>query len=63
MRTLKAFALSALLLIGSTTVAFASETNITAQATASGTERLNDDGSGCANPTAPSNESDYERWV
>ena len=63
MRTLKALALSGLLLIASTTAAFAAETNVTAQSTVPGTERLNDDGSGCANPTAPSNESDYERWA
>jgi hypothetical protein len=63
MRMFKALALSALLLIGSTTAAFASETEIAAQSTVPGTERLNDDGSGCADPTAPSNQSDYERWV
>jgi hypothetical protein len=63
MRTTKALALSALLFIGSTTAAFASETTVIAQSTVPGTERLNDDGSGCADPTAPSNESEYERWV
>ena len=63
MRTLKAFALSALLLIGSTTAAFASETTTVARSTVPSTERFNDDGGGMTNPTAPSNESDYERWV
>ena len=63
MRTLKALALSGLLFIGSTTAAFAAETATVSRSTVPSTERFNDDGSGMANPTAPSNESDYERWA
>jgi hypothetical protein len=56
MRTLKALALSALLLIGSTTATFAAETSSVARSTNPATERFNDDGSGMARPTAPSTD-------
>ncbi|HZO25794.1 MAG TPA: hypothetical protein VFH48_07350 [Chloroflexota bacterium] len=64
MRTLTALALSALLLTGSATAAFADETSSIVRSTTPGTERFNDgDGSGMTVPTAPGVESDYERWA
>jgi hypothetical protein len=63
MRTLTALAFSVLLLTGSATTTFANEIQSVAQSTIPSAERFNDDGSGCANPTAPAVESDYERWA
>jgi hypothetical protein len=63
MRTLSALALSALLVLGTSTTTLAAESSTLAQSSVPNTERLNDDGGGFANPSAPAPESEFERWA